>query len=146
MAVLALVSWLRYPYQGDRSEVQVNRLSKREYGLMWALTALVRGFYFLLKVLGTTNLIPSTISFTTSFIAVYLTFRRNLCFALGDAANDVILLILWTLAAMDNRSYFSVAAYFTVFLMNDLYVFLNWKRMEKRKGFQSYYNNFFSIP
>ncbi len=113
---------------------------------MWALTALVRGFYFVLKVLGTTNLISSTISFTTSFIAVYLTFHRSPCFALGYAANDVSLLILWTLAAMDNRSYFSVAACFAAFLMNDLYVFLNWKRMEKRQGLKSYYNNFFSIP
>ena len=49
MAVLALVSWLCHPYQGNRSEVQVNRLSKQEYGLMWALTALVRGILFCIK-------------------------------------------------------------------------------------------------
>ena len=49
MAVLALVSWLKNPYKGNKSEVTVNRLSRKEVPLMVLLTAAVTvAFYFIL--------------------------------------------------------------------------------------------------
>lgn len=138
MAVAALISWLRHPFEGNQSEVQVNRISGREQGLMWGLSVLVTTiFYFILQALGTTNLIPSTISVTTSFLAVYLTFRRSPYYALAYAANDVVLLVLWLYAAAWDRGYFSVAACFGAFLVNDFYGFISWKRMEQRQKKQS---------
>ena len=84
MALLALISWLRHPFRGNRAQVQVNRISRREHVFMWLLTAAVTaGFYFILRALGTANLLPSTVSVTTSFLAVYLTFRRSPLYALG---------------------------------------------------------------
>ena len=68
---------------------------------------------------------------TTSFIAVYLTFRRSPYFALGYAANDVVLIVLWSLAAAENISYISVLICFIMFLINDVYGFFNWRRMQK---------------
>lgn len=134
MAVFALVSWLRHPYAGRRAEVAVNTLSGREQVLMWLLTAAVTaGFFFILSALHTANLIPSTVSVTTSFLAVYLTFRRSPFFALAYAANDVVLIVLWTLATLENRSYLSVVICFAAFLANDLYGFLNWQRMKRRQ-------------
>ena len=91
------------------------------------------GFYFILDHYGTANMLPSTLSVTTSFIAVYLTFRRSPYFALAYAANDVVLIILWTLAAVEDVSYLSVIICFVMFLVNDLYGFVSWKRMEKRQ-------------
>lgn len=44
----------------------------------------------MLDTSNTANIVPSTISVTTSFIAVYMTLRRNPFFALGYAANDVV--------------------------------------------------------
>ena len=79
------------------------------------------------------NLIPSTISVTTSFLAVYLTFRRSAFFAVGYAANDIVLIILWILAAISDISYLSVAICFVMFLINDTYGFINWSRMQKRQ-------------
>ena len=38
-----------------------------------------------------------------------------------------------TLAAMENISYLSVIICFVMFLVNDLYGFVSWKRMEKRQ-------------
>ena len=38
-----------------------------------------------------------------------------------------------TLAAMENISYLSVIICFVMCLVNDLYGFVNWKRMEKRQ-------------
>ena len=134
MALFALISWLRNPYNGNRAEVAVNRLGKWELVLMYMLTAVVTfGFYFILDYFNTANMIPSTLSVTTSFLAVYLTFRRSPYFALAYAANDVVLIVLWTLAALEDISYLSVIICFVMFLINDLYGFVSWKRMEKRQ-------------
>ena len=134
MALFALISWLRNPYNGNHAEVAVNRISKWEYAGMYVLTALVTvGFYFILDYFDTANMIPSTLSVTTSFIAVYLTFRRSPYFALAYAANDVVLIVMWTMAAVEDISYLSVIICFVTFLVNDLYGFISWKRMEKRQ-------------
>ena len=89
----------------------------------------VQLWYFILKHFNTANIIPSTLSVATSFIAVYLTFRRSPYFALAYAANDVVLIVLWTLAAVEDISYLSVIICFILFLVNDLYGFVSWKRM-----------------
>ncbi len=135
MAVLALISWLRNPYGGDRSQVKVNRLRLPEIVFMAVLTAAVTAvFYFILSEFGTANLLPSTLSVTTSFAAVYLTFRRSPYFALLYAMNDAVLIVLWVLAARENTSYMSVVICFVMFLANDIYGFISWRRMEKRQS------------
>ena len=134
MALFALISWLRNPYNGNHAEVAVNRLENKELAFLYVLTALVTvGFYFILEYFDTANMIPSTLSVTTSFVAVYLTFRRSPYFALAYAANDVVLIVLWTMAAAEDISYLSVIICFVMFLVNDLYGFVSWKRMEKRQ-------------
>lgn len=135
MAVFALVSWLRNPYRGNRAEVAVNRLSQREIALMFLLTAAVTvAFYFVLRALHTNNLFPSTVSVATSFLAVYLTFRRSAYYAAGYAANDAVLIVLWTMATIEDVSYLSVTICFVMFLANDIYGFINWKRMQRQQS------------
>lgn len=134
MAVVALIAWLKHPFQGKKSEVSVNRISKKEQIFMWGLTTLVTfAFCFVLAHFKTANLIPSTISVTTSFIAVYLTFRRTPHFALAYAANDLVLILLWTLASIENVRYISVVVCFVAFAVNDLYCYISWRKMEKRQ-------------
>ena len=134
MAFFALASWLLHPYNGNRAEVAVNRLEKREVLFMLLLSGAVTAiFYFVLRAFNTSKLLPSTISVTTSFIAVYLTFRRSPYFSLAYALNDIVLLVLWTLASMENVRYAAVVACFSAFLVNDIYAFISWKRMEKRQ-------------
>ncbi len=134
MAVFALISWLRNPYNGNRSEVKVNHLKRKELAFVFIITAAVTiGFYFILKAFHTANLIPSTLSVTTSFLAVYLTFRRSAYYALAYAANDIILIILWTLATLSDISYLSVIVCFIMFLINDLYGYINWSKIAKRQ-------------
>lgn len=87
----------------------------------------------MLKAFHTANLYPSTLSVTTSFIAVYLTFRRDPYFSLAYAANDVVLIALWALASVENSSYISVTVCFTAFFFNDIYGFISWSEMEKRQ-------------
>ncbi|MFQ8573519.1 nicotinamide riboside transporter PnuC [Ruminococcus sp.] len=134
MAVFALISWLRNPYNGNKAEVKVNSIGKKERIGMWlcslAVTVL---FYFVLKYFHTANMIPSTISVTTSFLAVYLTFRRSPYFALAYAANDIVLIVLWTLASICDVRYVSVIVCFTAFFANDIYGFVSWRKMKSRQ-------------
>lgn len=137
MAIISLISWLRNPYKGSKREVKVNSISRRELAFALFLTAAVTVvFYFILKAFGTANLIPSTISVTTTFLAAYLTFRRSPWYAAVYAANDVVLIVLWTLATLKDIGYLSVTVCFTVFLVNDLYGFLNWRKMARRQNME----------
>lgn len=125
MAVFAFLSWLRNPYGGNRAEVKVNRLKEREPVFMLALTAVITFiFYFILKFFAV----------TTSFLAVYLTFRRSAYFALAYAANDIVLIVLWTLAVLSDISYLSVIVCFIMFLVNDVYGYISWTKMQKRQA------------
>lgn len=134
MAVFALISWIRNPYNGNRAEVKVNEISKRETVGMWGGTVVITVlFYDILKYFGTANLIPSTLSVSTSFLAVYLTFRRSPCFALAYASNDMVLIVLWVLASLSDVRYISVAVCFAAFLVNDIYGFISWKKMKIRQ-------------
>lgn len=134
MAVFALVSWLKNPYNGNKAEVKVNRLKAKEIIFMMILTSTITlVFYYILAAFHTANLIPSMLSVTTSFLAVYLTFRRSAFYAIGYAANDIVLIILWMLATISDISYLSVTICFVVFLVNDIYGFINWSRMQKRQ-------------
>jgi len=135
MAIFALISWLRNPYNGNKSEVKVNSITKKETILMWLITILITIiFYFILEHFNTANIVPSTLSVTTSFIAVYLTFRRSPYFAIAYAANDIILIILWILASLYDTRYISVVVCFSAFLINDIYGYISWQKMRIRQS------------
>lgn len=134
MAVFALISWLKNPYNNNKSEVKVNLISRKEVGFMLLGAVFVTAiFYFVLEFFNTANIIPSAVSVTTSFLAVYLTFRRSPYFALAYAANDVVLIVLWVLASSADTRYISVTVCFFAFLINDLYGFIAWQKMKKRQ-------------
>lgn len=134
MAIFSLIVWLKNPFKENHSEVSVNRITLKETIFMMILTSFVTFvFYYILDYFNTTNLIPSTISVATSFFAAYLTFRRNPYFALAYATNDIVLIVLWVLASLKEVSYISVVICFVVFLINDLYGFISWIKMQKRQ-------------
>lgn len=135
MAFFALVSWLRNPYKGKKSQVKVNSINRKEAWFTVLLTAAVTAvFYFILKYFETANLFFSTVSVTTSFAAVYLTFRRSPYFALIYALNDIVLIILWVYASLSDITYLSVVICFIMFLVNDIYGFVSWLKMEKKQN------------
>ena len=134
MAVFSLVSWVRNSISGRR-EVRVGRISSLEMCLLLLLDAAGScAFFFILRSLGTSSLLFSTISVCTSFAAAYLTMRRSPLYALAYAMNDIVLIVLWVIAALRDPSYLSVIICFTVFLVNDLYAFVNWGRMKRRQA------------
>ncbi len=134
MSVFSLISWLKNPFNGNMAEVKINKIRRKEIVFMLLMSVFVTIiFFFILKHFNTANLIPSTVSISTSFIAVYLTAKRSPYFALMYAVNDIVLITLWTLASLKDISYLSVIICFIMFLANDLYGFINWKRIEKRQ-------------
>ncbi|MBQ8302993.1 MAG: nicotinamide mononucleotide transporter [Clostridia bacterium] len=138
MAVYALISWLKNPYEGNRAEVKVNKMGRKETILMFALSIIVTlMFYFILKAFGTANLLLSTLSITTSFLAVYMTARRSPFYVLAYAANDIVLIGLWIFASISEPEYISTVVCFAVFLANDIYGFISWRKMERRQNKQN---------
>jgi len=135
MAVAAWISWIKNPYEAGRAEVRVGHMKKHDVLVMSILTILVTVvFYYVLAYFHTANLIPSTISVTTSFLAVYLTIKRSPYYAVAYAANDIVLIILWSLASVEEIRYLSVVVCFAAFFANDIYGFVSWRRMEKRQN------------
>lgn len=132
MAVWSAVTWLRNPSAGSKSEVAIRRLEKKHFLFLLVLSIVVTGaFYFILRWLETPNIVFSTLSVTTSFLAASLTMLRSSYYALGYAANDLVLIVLWGLAAAKDPVYIPVIINFMIFFMNDMYGFISWKKRER---------------
>ena len=131
MAILSIISWVRHPHKKTRS-VEIHRVTSKQILVMLLISAGVTvSFYFILRAFNTANLVVSTVSVLTSFLAVYLTFLRSPFYALAYSANDIVLIVLWIMATQQNPSYAPMIVCFAMFLINDLYGFVNWRRIEK---------------
>ena len=131
MAIWSTITWLKNPSEKNKSVVDIQKLKKKHIaGLCFSSVVVTAGFYFVLQALDTPNLILSMISISTSFLAASLTMLRSSYYALGYASNDVVLIILWILASMENPIYIPVVVNFLIFFFNDMYGFFSWKKRE----------------
>ena len=129
IAIFALISWIR---NSDNGQVRIYKLKLIEWIIILIISIIVTiGFYFLLKLLKTNNLIISTVSVFTSFLASVLTLKRSKFYALGYASNDCICIVLWIIASLDDIENVSIVTCFAAFLLNDIYGFINWNKLEK---------------
>ncbi|MBP0979233.1 MAG: nicotinamide mononucleotide transporter [Oscillospiraceae bacterium] len=134
IAILSVISWLKNPYKKHEPEVKVNSLSFFQIIIMIISTIIVTAiFYFILKIFNNPNLIISTLSVTASYLAAYLMLLRSPSYAIAYCLNDIILIILWILATIKDKSYLPMIICFIVFLVNDIYGYFNWKRIKKRQ-------------
>ena len=135
MSVLCLISWLKNPFNGNKAQVKIDDLKPKDILFLAVLSLIITTvFFFVLRALNTTNLVVSTISIATSFFAAFLTYKRSPYFALAYAVNDLVLIILWVYASFFNTAYASVATCFIIFLINDIYGFINWLKMKKKQA------------
>ncbi len=133
-AVAAIISWLKHPFERS-SEVKIARVSVKRLILCLLSSIIVSViFYFVLKTLGTANLLVSTLSVATSFFASVLMFLRSPIYALAYSLNDIVLIVMWILASIEDPGYIPMIFCFVMFLLNDLYGFINWCRMRKKQG------------
>lgn len=62
------------------------------------------------------------------------TLLRSPLYGLGYAANDIVLIIMWIMATVDDPSYLPMIVCFSVFFINDCYGFINWRKIRQRQG------------
>ena len=137
ISAVSIFTWLKNPHEKGKHEVKIARLKKIHILNLTLLTCGVTFvFYFILDYFNTANMLFSTLSIATSFFAVGLTTLRSPYYAIAYGLNDVVLIILWCFASFEDRSYISMVVCFIIFLINDLYGFVNWKRMESRQKAQ----------
>ena len=133
MAVWSTITWSRNSKKSNGSEVEIQKLNgKHIAALVIGCTVTTFVFYEILKWLDTPNLMFSTISIATSFLAATFTMLRSSYYALGYASNDIVLIILWIMASIKEPSYFPVVVNFMIFFLNDMYGFISWKRRENK--------------
>ena len=130
MAVWSTITWIKNPSESGQ-EVAIQKLTRKHMAGIAAAGVIVTAvFYMILKALDTPNILFSTISITTSFLAASLTMLRSSYYALGYASNDIILIVMWVLASIENPAYIPVVVNFIIFFFNDMYGFVSWKRRE----------------
>lgn len=135
IAVFSIVTWLKNPSAEEKNTVQISKLNRKTALLMiLSCIAVTAVFGYILQLLDTPNLIVSIVSIVTSYLASYLMMCRNSYYALAYAANDVVLIILWVLASLDNIAYLPMTACFLMFLVNDVYGFVSWKKRERQQS------------
>jgi hypothetical protein len=63
-------------------------------------------------------------------VACGLSILRSPYYALAYALNDIVLIVLWSIQLKNDFTYFSMVINFSVFLVNDIYGFINWRRIQ----------------
>ena len=132
-AFFSLISWLKHPYKSSEV-VSVSGMTKKKFAAALAITLVVTvAFYFILKAINTSELIVSTVSIATSCLASVFSFLRSPYYALAYTANDIVLIILWVIAATSSISYLPMVVCFVAFLANDIYGYINWNSLKRKQ-------------
>ena len=132
--IVSIITWLKHPFQGQQTQVEIAEVGAKKTVAILAVSAVVTvAFYFVLKALGTASLIVSTISIFTSSVAVLFGIFRSKYYAIGYATNDIVLIVLWVIATIKDSSNLCMVLCFVVFLVSDLYAFVNWTKLQKQQ-------------
>lgn len=134
VALLTAISWLKHPFEKGQGEVKVENLNAKKWlTLVFSTIVVTTIFYFVLKALSTPNLIVSTISIATSFSACMMLLFRSPYYAVFYGVNDIVLIVLWSMACKQDITYLPLVVCFCVFLLNDTYGFISWLLMKKHQ-------------
>ena len=140
MGIWSAFVWFCNPSEEKSNEVKIGFMNLKKWLMVIGSAIIVTiAFYYILRYFHTPNILFSTLSITTSFIAASLTILRSSYYAFFYAMNDLVLIVLWILATMENAMYFPVVINFVIFFINDLYGFVSWKCREKSIEFKNSY-------
>lgn len=134
LMVFGLISWKKNEDKRSNvviiqklNRIEITLLLMSQFGAFW-------GYYFLLKAFNTANLLLSSFSIAISFIASYLTFRRNALGFIAFIINDTILIALWGTPLIEgNVSILSVLICPCLLLINDIYGYINWRKINRQQ-------------
>jgi nicotinamide mononucleotide transporter PnuC len=135
VSLFVLVVWLRHPFQEEDPEIEISELTLKKILIIAILTPVVTYvFYLVLKAFDTPNLMVSTLSISTSLVAASFMFLRSPYYAIFFGLNDVVLIVLWGLATIDDITYLPMVMLFVTFFANDAYAFYNWTHLKTKQG------------
>ena len=141
MAIWSLITWVKNP-ASNGNEVAIQKMTvKHIVGVSISTILVTTILYMILRTLDTPNIVWSTLSVTTSFLAASFTMLRSSYYAFFYALNDIILIVLWVFASMENMLYVPMVVNFVIFFINDLYGFVSWKKREQELNESKYYGS-----
>ncbi len=132
-APVSAVSLFTWHKNAEQNTVKTAEITLKKVAVMLVLNAgVTTGFFFLLRYFNTANLIPSTISVATSFAALFFMCLRLPQYALLFILNDIVMIVLWSLALVQSIDYISLVVCFSIFLINDTYTAISWLRRSRK--------------
>lgn len=132
ICLVAIILWIRNPSASGNNEVKIKKTGWKDLFIVLGLaTPVAAAAFFLLYFLGTSNLVLNAASLYSCIIADLLTWRRSKYYAVAFCVNDAIIIAMWTIASLSNFSNIVMVGCFVIFLVNDLYGFIDWQRREK---------------
>ena len=134
LMIMGLINWLKH--QDDTNTVIIKEITRKEILLLILSQAIMfMGYYYLLKVFNTSNVLVSTISIVTSIVSEYLAARRSEYGFVGFIVNDIVLITLWGIPVIEgNINGIPLLLCPTLLLINDVYGVYNWKRIKNRQA------------
>ena len=133
LMIVGLVNWLKH--QDNTNTVVIKEISKKELIIvLFSQAIMFVGYYYLLIVFNTNNLLVSTFSIVASIIATYLTARRSEYGFVGFIINDIIIITLWSIPVIGgNTNLIPVLLCPVLLLINDIYGVYNWKKIKNKQ-------------
>ena len=133
LMIIGLINWLKH--QDNTNTVIIKEITRKELLLvLLSQVVMFAGYYYLLKIFNTNNLLVSTFSIVASIIATYLTARRSEYGFVGFIINDIILITLWSIPVITgNCNLIPVLLCPVLLLINDIYGVYNWRRIKNKQ-------------
>ena len=133
LMIIGLINWLKH--QDNTNTVIIKEITRKELLLvLLSQVVMFAGYYYLLKIFNTNNLLVSTFSIVASIIATYLTARRSEYGFVGFIINDIILITLWSIPVIGrNTNLIPVLLCPVLLLINDIYGVYNWRRIKNKQ-------------
>lgn len=135
MYIYGVINWLANRDKKENVVIVKSNLSKKE----WIISSIcfvgvAVGIFFLLKILNTSKLWISTLSFVSMLPAVYLLIRRCKWNQVAFLINDFIVPILWIfLVVQGDLSFLPMCIYHVFQITYDVYGLFQWIKLEKKQ-------------
>ena len=135
MYVYGIIHWLKNRDKKDNIVIVKSNLSIKEWLIsILCFIPIAVGAYFLLKMLNTSMLLISFLSFCSMLPAVYLLIRRCKWNQVAFLLNDLIVILLWLLLAIQkDMSFLPMFIYHLFQIAYDIYGLVEWIKLEKKQ-------------
>lgn len=139
MYVYGVIHWISNKDKTDNVVIVRSNLSLKEWcfsGLCFVAISI--DVYFILKMLDTSQLLISSLSFISMLPAVYLLIRRCKWNQVAFLVNDFIVPILWIfLVIQGDFSFLPMCIYYIFQITYDIYGLIEWIKLEKKQKLNS---------